>query len=134
LREAKSGVSFADDYAKLGFRCQVHGAPTLDPSAIVDRRAMRFHGGGTAWNHVAMDQAIRDASTQFGQSMLGISTSVSQSPVGRSVWAKSPSANTGAMGGVWIAAETDQGPRSLSRVVTTGSAGSCAAIRASATR
>src|SRR6185437_12894859 len=24
-------------------------------------RAMRFHGGGTAWNHVAMDQAIRDA-------------------------------------------------------------------------
>jgi 3-oxoacyl-[acyl-carrier-protein] synthase-1 len=61
LREAKSGVSFADDYAKLGFRCQVHGAPTLDPSAIVDRRAMRFHGGGTAWNHVAMDQAIRDA-------------------------------------------------------------------------
>ena len=61
LREAKSGVSFADDYANLGFRCQVHGAPSLDPSAIVDRRAMRFHGGGTAWNHVAMDQAILDA-------------------------------------------------------------------------
>ncbi|MCC6949227.1 MAG: beta-ketoacyl-ACP synthase I [Bradyrhizobiaceae bacterium] len=61
LREAKSGVSFAEDYAKLGFRCQVHGAPTLDPTGIVDRRAMRFHGGGTAWNHVAMEQAIRDA-------------------------------------------------------------------------
>jgi len=61
LREAKSGISRAEDYAKLGFRCQVHGAPTLDPSGIVDRRAMRFHGGGTAWNHVAMDQAIRDA-------------------------------------------------------------------------
>jgi 3-oxoacyl-[acyl-carrier-protein] synthase-1 len=61
LREAKSGISFAEDYAKLGFRCQVQGAPTLDPSEIVDRRAMRFHGGGTAWNHVAMDQAIRDA-------------------------------------------------------------------------
>jgi 3-oxoacyl-[acyl-carrier-protein] synthase-1 len=61
LREAKSGVSFSEDYAKLGFRCQVHGAPSLDPSTIVDRRAMRFHGGGTAWNHVAMEQAIRDA-------------------------------------------------------------------------
>jgi len=61
LREAKSGISRADDYAKLGFRCQVHGAPTLDPTEIVDRRALRFHGGGTAWNHVAMDQAIRDA-------------------------------------------------------------------------
>ncbi len=33
--------------------------PTLDPEGVVDRRAMRFHGGGTAWNHVAMDQAIR---------------------------------------------------------------------------
>src|SRR5690606_26867063 len=43
------------------FRCQVHGAPTLDPAGSVDRRAMRFHGGGTGWNHVAMDQAIRDA-------------------------------------------------------------------------
>jgi 3-oxoacyl-[acyl-carrier-protein] synthase-1 len=61
LREAKSGVSRAEDYAKLGFRCQVAGAPSLDPSAIVDRRAMRFHGGGTAWNHVAMDQAIQDS-------------------------------------------------------------------------
>ncbi len=61
LREAKSGVVKADDYERLGFRSQVHGAPTLDASALVDRRALRFHGGGTAWNHVAMDQAIRDA-------------------------------------------------------------------------
>jgi len=60
LREAKSGIVRADKYAELGFRCQVHGAPTLDPSAVVDRRAMRFLGGGAAWNHVAMEQAIRD--------------------------------------------------------------------------
>ena len=32
---------------------------TIDPAeSLVDRRAMRFHGGGTAWNHIAMDQAI----------------------------------------------------------------------------
>ncbi|MEA2834338.1 MAG: 3-oxoacyl-[acyl-carrier-protein] synthase [Methylobacteriaceae bacterium] len=61
LREAKSGIVRADDYAQLGFKCQVHGAPRLDPGEALDRRAMRFHGGGTAWNHVAMDQAIRDA-------------------------------------------------------------------------
>ena len=61
LREARSGVVRAERYAELGFRCQVHGAPTLDPSQLVDRRAMRFHATGTAWNHVAMDQAIRDA-------------------------------------------------------------------------
>ncbi len=60
LREARSGVVRADKYAELGFRCHVHGAPTLDPSDSVDRRAMRFLGGGAAWNHVAMEQAIRD--------------------------------------------------------------------------
>ncbi|MGA7383925.1 MAG: beta-ketoacyl-ACP synthase I [Methylocella sp.] len=61
LRGAKSGIVKAEKYAELGFRSQVHGAPALDPGGIIDRRAMRFHGGGTAWNHVAMDQAILDA-------------------------------------------------------------------------
>jgi 3-oxoacyl-[acyl-carrier-protein] synthase-1 len=61
LREAKSGIVRADQYVELGFKCQVHGAPTLDPGEALDRRAMRFHGAGTAWNHLAMDQAIRDA-------------------------------------------------------------------------
>jgi 3-oxoacyl-[acyl-carrier-protein] synthase-1 len=61
LREGKSGISRADEYATLGFRCQVHGSPSLDPSESVDRRAMRFLGRGAAWNHVAMEQAIRDA-------------------------------------------------------------------------
>ena len=61
LREAKSGITRAGKYTEMGFRSQVHGAPSLDPSEAVDRRAMRFHGGGTAWNHVAMDQAIRDS-------------------------------------------------------------------------
>jgi 3-oxoacyl-[acyl-carrier-protein] synthase-1 len=61
LREAKSGISRSDKYAELGFRCQVHGAPSLDPQEAVDRRAMRFLGTGAAWNHVAMEQALRDA-------------------------------------------------------------------------
>jgi 3-oxoacyl-[acyl-carrier-protein] synthase-1 len=61
LREAKSGISRAEEYAELGFRCQVHGAPKIDVESLVDRRAMRFHGRGTAWNHIAMDQAIADA-------------------------------------------------------------------------
>src|SRR5438132_4288173 len=61
LREAESGISRAGKYAELGFRCQVHGAPTLNAEEAIDRRAMRFLGGGAAWNHVAMEQAIHDA-------------------------------------------------------------------------
>jgi len=61
LREAKSGVVKAEDYARLGFRCQVHGAPTLDLDTAVDRRVRRFMGDGAAWNWVAMRQAITDS-------------------------------------------------------------------------
>jgi 3-oxoacyl-[acyl-carrier-protein] synthase-1 len=61
LHDAKSGISFSNSFAEHGFRCQVWGAPTLDPSTMIDRRAMRFLSQGAAWNHVAMDQAIADA-------------------------------------------------------------------------
>lgn len=61
LREAKSGISFSEEFAEHGFRCQVWGAPTLDPTDLVDRRAMRFLSKGGAWNHVAMQQAIADS-------------------------------------------------------------------------
>ncbi len=61
LREARSGISAAQKFRELGFRSQVQGAPSDDGMADVDRRAMRFHGGGTAWAHLAMEQAIRDS-------------------------------------------------------------------------
>ena len=48
LREAKSGISRAEKYAELGFRCQVHGAPSLNAEEAIDRRAMRFLGEGAA--------------------------------------------------------------------------------------
>ena len=61
LREARSGISFSEDFAEHGFRCQVWGAPDIDVSDMVDRRAMRFLHKGGAWNHVAMMQAIEEA-------------------------------------------------------------------------
>src|ERR1700742_4389087 len=67
LHEAKSGITRAEKYAEMGFRSQVQGAPTLNPADIIDRRAMRFLGEGAAWNHVAMEQAIRDAGLDDGE-------------------------------------------------------------------
>lgn len=61
LREAKSGVVAAPEYAELGFRCQVHAAPHIDWESMVDRRAARFLAPGTAYAHIAMEQAIADS-------------------------------------------------------------------------
>ena len=59
LREARSGVVFAEDYARLGFKCQVHAAPKIgDWTQLIDRRAARFLAPGTAYGHLAMEQAI----------------------------------------------------------------------------
>jgi len=61
LREAKSGITFQPEFAEHGFRALTAGLPTCKPEELIDRRAMRFHATGTAWNHVAMDQALLDA-------------------------------------------------------------------------
>ena len=61
LREARSGVTPAPEYAELGFRCRVHAPPQIDWEAMVDRRAARFLAQGTAFGHIAMEQAIRDS-------------------------------------------------------------------------
>ncbi|WP_372426617.1 beta-ketoacyl-ACP synthase I [Salinarimonas chemoclinalis] len=67
LRQGRSGIVFAEDYARLNFRCRVHGAPRVVPEEKVDRRAMRFHARGTGWNHVAMDEAIADSGLEPGE-------------------------------------------------------------------
>ena len=61
LRTATPGIVTAQEYADLGFRCQVHGAPRLDPFEVLDRRTTRFMGKGAAWNYIAMQQAIADS-------------------------------------------------------------------------
>ena len=61
LKLARPGISFAPEYAELGFRCHVHGAPKLDPFEVLDRRTTRFMGKGAAWNYIAMQQAIADS-------------------------------------------------------------------------
>jgi 3-oxoacyl-[acyl-carrier-protein] synthase-1 len=61
LREARSGIVTAKDYAERGFRCQVHGEPRLNWEEGIDRKIRRFMGAGAGWNYIAMQQAIVDA-------------------------------------------------------------------------
>ena len=61
LRETKSGIRAAPEYAELGFRSQVEAKPQLDWETLVDRRAARFLAQGTGFAHIAMEQAIADS-------------------------------------------------------------------------
>ncbi len=67
LREAKSGVVAAPEYAELGFRCQVHAPPHIDWESMVDRRAARFLAQGTGFAHIAMEQAIADSGLEASE-------------------------------------------------------------------
>lgn len=61
LRQGKSGIVAAPDYAELGFRSQVKGAVKMDVAEHIDRKQMRFMGEGAAYAVLAMQQAVADA-------------------------------------------------------------------------
>ena len=61
LREARSGISYSQEYADMGFRSHVHGKPKMDLDGVLDRKLRRFMGDGAAYNYVAMQEAIDDS-------------------------------------------------------------------------
>ena len=66
LKAGRSGIVFSEEYAKLGFRSQVHGTVKIDLEAAVDRRQKRFMGDGAAYAYLAMEQAIADSGLEAG--------------------------------------------------------------------
>ena len=61
LRQGKSGIVFAPEYAERGFRSHVHGAVDLDLDQLIDRKLRRFMGDSAAYNYLAMKEALEDA-------------------------------------------------------------------------
>ncbi len=61
LKAGKSGITFSDEYAELGFRSQIHGKPDIVLKDHIDKRLLRFMGDAAGYNHLAMEQAIADS-------------------------------------------------------------------------
>lgn len=61
LRQGKSGIEFAPEYAEMGFRSHVHGSINIEIEELIERKIRRFMGTAAAYNYIAMQQAI-DAS------------------------------------------------------------------------
>ncbi|MBF6057578.1 beta-ketoacyl-ACP synthase I [Thiomicrorhabdus heinhorstiae] len=62
LRNGRSGIVFAPEYAENGMRSQVHGAiKNLDFADHIDRKQLRFMGDAAAYSYIAMQQAVEDS-------------------------------------------------------------------------
>ena len=61
LINSKSGISFAEEYKEHNLKSNVHGKPNIKLEDFVDRKALRFMGNGSAYNYVAMKEAISDS-------------------------------------------------------------------------
>lgn len=61
LKNGKSGISFSEEYAEMGFRSHVHGKPNIDLAEAIDKRLFRFMGEAAAYTHLSMEQAIADS-------------------------------------------------------------------------
>jgi 3-oxoacyl-[acyl-carrier-protein] synthase-1 len=61
LKAGKSGIVAAPEYVEHGFRSQIHGKVDIDLAEHIDKRTLRFMGPGSAYAHIAMQQAIADA-------------------------------------------------------------------------
>ncbi|HEY2071019.1 MAG TPA: beta-ketoacyl-ACP synthase I [Rhizomicrobium sp.] len=61
MREARSGITFAEPQAEMGFKSQVHGRPEIDMDSMIDRRAKRFMGDTAAYAFIAMQQALQES-------------------------------------------------------------------------
>ena len=61
LKNLNSGISSAPEYEEFSFRSLVHGKPEVNLEENIDRRLLRFMGGGAAFNYIAMKNAIEDS-------------------------------------------------------------------------
>ncbi|WP_299618046.1 beta-ketoacyl-ACP synthase I [Pelagibius sp.] len=67
LRQGRSGIEFSETYAEMGFRSHIHGSLKIDIADHVDRKLRRFMGDGSAYNYIAMQEAIADAGLTEGE-------------------------------------------------------------------
>jgi len=61
LLNSKSGISFSEEYKEHNLRSHIHGKPNIKLQDYVDRKTIRFMGSGSAYNYIAMKEAITDS-------------------------------------------------------------------------
>ena len=102
LRQGRSGIVAVPEYAEYKFRSQVAGTLKIDLAERIDRKAMRFMGDGTAYNYLAMEQAIGDSGLEDGEisnERTGIIVGSGGPSTSNQVWAANTAREKGAKRG-----------------------------------
>jgi len=61
LISSKSGISYCEEYKEHNLKSHIHGKPNIKLEDYVDRKVMRFMGSGSAYNYIAMKEAVKDS-------------------------------------------------------------------------
>jgi len=61
LLNSKSGISFCEEYKEYNLKSHIHGKPNIKLEDHIDRKIMRFMGSGSAYNYIAMKEAVKDS-------------------------------------------------------------------------
>ena len=61
LLNSKSGITFCEEYKEYNLKSNIHGKPNIKLEDHVDRKIIRFMGDGSAYNYIAMNEAVKDS-------------------------------------------------------------------------
>jgi|TARA_A100001011_G_scaffold384903_1_gene458136 3-oxoacyl-[acyl-carrier-protein] synthase-1 len=61
LLNTKSGITFCEEYKNHNLKSNIHGKPNIKIEDHIDRKIMRFMGNGSAYNYIAMAEAVKDS-------------------------------------------------------------------------
>ena len=61
LVNSTSGISYCEEYKEHNLKSHVHGKPNIKLQDHIDRKTIRFMGSGSAYNYIAMKEAVKDS-------------------------------------------------------------------------
>jgi len=61
LINSKSGITFCEEYKEYNLKSNIHGKPNIKFEDYIDRKIIRFMGEGSAYNYIAMNEAVKDS-------------------------------------------------------------------------
>ena len=75
LLKTRSGIVFSEEYKNYNFKSQVCGTVKINIDDYIDRKDKRFMGDGSAYNYIAMKEAVKDSGlkeNEYSNEMSGI--------------------------------------------------------------